>query len=49
VDKAFEAMFPDMTMFSAGSVNDREGWVTGRAAADLAYLQGRREVTGDAA
>jgi len=49
VDESFEAMFPDLTKFSAGSVNDREGWITGRAAADVANLQGRRAVTGDAA
>ncbi len=49
VDEAFDAMFPDMTTFSAGSVNDREGWITGRAAADLATLHDRRAVTGDAA
>ncbi len=49
VDETFDAMFPDLTRFSAGSVNDREGWITGRAAADVASLQGRRAVTGDAA
>lgn len=49
VDESFEAMFPELTRFSAGSVNDREGWITGRAAADVATLQGRRAVTGDAA
>jgi hypothetical protein len=49
VDESFEAMFPDLTRFSAGSVNDREGWITGRAAADVASLQERRAVTGDAA
>ena len=42
-------MFPDQTMVSGGSVNDREGWITGRAAADLAILHRRREVAGDAA
>jgi hypothetical protein len=49
VDEAFEAMFPGGTMFSAGSVSNREGWYAGRAAADMATLQSRREVTGDAA
>jgi hypothetical protein len=49
VDESFEAMFPDLTRFSAGSVNDGEGWIAGRAAADVATLQGRRAVTGDAA
>jgi hypothetical protein len=49
VDEAFEAMFPGSTKFSAGSVSNREGWFAGRAAADLATLQSRHEVTGDAA
>lgn len=49
VDDAFEEMFPDLTMHAVRSVSDREGWISGRAAADLATLHGRREVTGDAA
>lgn len=49
VDAAFEAMFAGSTTFSAGAVSNREGWYAGRAAADLATLQSRREVTGDAA
>lgn len=49
VDEAFEAMFPGSTKFSAGSVSNQEGWFAGRAAADLATLQSRHEVTGDAA
>lgn len=49
VDESFEAMFPETMLASVGSVHDREGWITGRAAADLATLHGRREVTGDAA
>lgn len=49
VDEAFEAMFPRSTNFSAGSVSNREGWFAGRAAADLATLQSRHQVTGDAA
>jgi hypothetical protein len=49
VDEAVEEMFPELTTHSLNSVNDREGWIAGRAAADLASLNGRREVTGDAA
>jgi hypothetical protein len=49
VDEAFEAMFPGSAKFSAGSVSNREGWFAGRAAADLATLPARPEVTGDAA
>jgi Protein of unknown function (DUF2786) len=49
VDESFETMFPDLTTFPAGRVNDREGWITGRAAADVATLRGRRAVADDAA
>jgi hypothetical protein len=49
VDDAFDVMFPDQTMTSAGSINDREGWISGRAAADLATLHERHKLTGDAA
>lgn len=49
VDDAVDAMFPRLTRRRARSVSDREGWITGRAAADLANLHGRRQVTGDAA
>jgi hypothetical protein len=49
VDEAVEEMFPELTQHAVGSVHDREGWISGRAAADLATLHGRREVTGDAA
>jgi len=45
VDEAFEAMFPSSEMFSLGSVSNSEGWYAGRAAADLATLRRRREVT----
>ncbi len=49
VDEAVDDMFPELTHHSMGSANDHEGWITGRAAADLASLHGQREVTGDAA
>jgi Protein of unknown function (DUF2786) len=49
VNDAVEAMFPRLTRNTTRSVMDHEGWITGRAAADLANLHGRRQVTGDAA
>jgi hypothetical protein len=49
VDEAVEEMFPELTQHAVNSVHDREGWITGRAAADLATLHGRHEVTGDVA
>ncbi|HEX2805757.1 MAG TPA: DUF2786 domain-containing protein [Kineosporiaceae bacterium] len=38
VEEAVAAMFPEVTYRALGSVTDREGWVSGRAAADLATL-----------
>ncbi|MBO0822586.1 MAG: DUF2786 domain-containing protein [Actinobacteria bacterium] len=49
VDEAFEAMFPSLRTSWGLSATDSEGWFAGRAAADMATLQHRREVTGDAA
>ena len=49
VDQAVDEMFPELTQHAVNSVHDREGWISGRAAADRAALNGRREVTGDAA
>ena len=49
VDEAVGEMFPELTQHAVSSVHDREGWISGRAAADLATLRGRREVSGDAA
>ncbi|MBB4775793.1 DUF2786 domain-containing protein [Actinomadura livida] len=46
VEEAVGAMFPKLAKGRAGSVSNYEGWVAGRAAADLASLNGRREVTG---
>jgi hypothetical protein len=42
-------MFPELTEHAVSSAHDRDGWLSGRAAADLATLHGRRQVTGDAA
>jgi hypothetical protein len=49
VEDAVDEMFPELTKRSVTSGTDREGWLRGRAAADLAPLHGRREVTGDRA
>lgn len=46
VEKAVDAMFPNLARGRAGSVSNYEGWVAGRAAADLASLNGRSEVSG---
>ncbi|QFG26342.1 DUF2786 domain-containing protein [Actinomadura sp. WMMB 499] len=46
VDRAVETMFPNLARGRAGSVSNLEGWAAGRAAADLASLNGRSEVTG---
>ncbi|WP_433469047.1 DUF2786 domain-containing protein [Spirillospora sp. CA-128828] len=46
VDQAVDTMFPNLAKGRAGSVSNHEGWVAGRAAADLASLNGRSEVTG---
>ncbi|CNF48619.1 Protein of uncharacterised function (DUF2786) [Mycobacterium tuberculosis] len=46
VEQAVDAMFPNLAKGRAGSVSNHEGWVAGRAAADLASLNGRSEVTG---
>jgi hypothetical protein len=47
VDQAADELFPELTQHSVTSATDREGWLRGRATADLAPLHGRREVTGD--
>jgi Protein of unknown function (DUF2786) len=44
VDEAVADMFPGMTRSAVTSVNDQEGWLRGRAAADLAALHRRGEV-----
>ncbi|MGP4029098.1 DUF2786 domain-containing protein [Actinomadura sp. 3N407] len=46
VEQAVGTMFPNLARGRAGSVSNYEGWVAGRAAADLASLNGRLEVTG---
>lgn len=45
VEQAVDTMFPNLAKGRAGSVSNYEGWVAGRAAADLASLNGRSEVT----
>ncbi|MEU8804123.1 DUF2786 domain-containing protein [Spirillospora sp. NPDC048819] len=46
VEEAVGTLFPNLAKGRAGSVSNYEGWVAGRAAADLASLNGRHEVTG---
>jgi Protein of unknown function (DUF2786) len=48
VEQAVDEMFPE-TKRAVTSATDHEGWLRGRAAADLASLHGRRQVTGDRA
>ncbi|MEU5883406.1 DUF2786 domain-containing protein [Spirillospora sp. NPDC047279] len=47
VEEAVDTMFPNLTRGRARAVSNHEGWVAGRAAADLASLNGRSEVTGE--
>lgn len=46
VDRAVETMFPKLVRHRAGRINNYEGWVAGRAAADVASLTARSEVRG---
>ncbi|HZM81743.1 MAG TPA: DUF2786 domain-containing protein [Candidatus Limnocylindrales bacterium] len=45
VKAAFDRQFPELTSH-ATPINSREGWASGRAAADRAVLHGRQAVTG---
>lgn len=45
VDAACEALFPDMVKGRRTSVTNEHGWAAGRAAADLASLDGHKNVT----
>jgi hypothetical protein len=47
VEAAVESLFPKLTRHRVGSATNREGWMAGRAAADLASLNARSEVTRD--
>ncbi|GIH69775.1 DUF2786 domain-containing protein [Sphaerimonospora thailandensis] len=44
VEEKVEKMFPDLNMVGAGSINNREGWLSGRAAADQAVLDVRTKI-----
>jgi hypothetical protein len=46
VERATAVMFPHLSTHSAGSAWDREGWASGRAAADRATLNPAEAVTG---
>ncbi len=39
VDEAVGKMFPDLTRHGLGQADDREGWISGRVAADVATLR----------
>lgn len=45
VQDATTAMFPHLTVHSAGAARDHEGWISGRAAADLATLTPASPIT----
>jgi len=47
VDQAVDTMFPELIQRAVTSASDREGWISGRAAADLATLHGRTAVPSD--
>jgi len=44
VDQAVSGLFPRVREASVGRAHDREGWTSGRAAADLASLQAAHQV-----
>lgn len=46
VRDVFEKQFPDLTHHS-NAINNRQGWASGRAAADRAALHGRHAVAGE--
>ncbi|MEV4456078.1 DUF2786 domain-containing protein [Microbispora sp. NPDC049633] len=45
VEARVEELFPTLTMVGAGAISNREGWISGRAAADRAVLDPRAKVT----
>jgi hypothetical protein len=47
VERAVTALFPKLTRHRVGAATNHEGWAAGRAAADLASLNARSEVTRD--
>ncbi len=46
VDRAVEAMFPELEERKLAGARDYEGWISGRAAADLASLRPASGITG---
>ncbi|WP_205829931.1 MULTISPECIES: DUF2786 domain-containing protein [unclassified Microbispora] len=44
VEARVEELFPTLTLVGAGAVSNREGWISGRAAADRAVLDVRRKL-----
>lgn len=47
VDKAFDAIFPDLEYRRVARRYDRDGWFSGRAAADVASLTAHQEIAAD--
>ncbi len=46
VEAKVEEIFPTLTMVGAGAVSNREGWISGRAAADRAVFDVRGKIAG---
>lgn len=44
VEARVEELFPRLTLVGAGAISNREGWISGRAAADLAVLDVHRKL-----
>ncbi|MEV4294772.1 DUF2786 domain-containing protein [Microbispora rosea] len=44
VEARVEELFPTLTLIGAGAVSNRDGWISGRAAADRAVLDVRRKL-----
>ncbi|MFF4126297.1 DUF2786 domain-containing protein [Microbispora rosea] len=44
VEARVEELFPTLTLVGAGAVSNRDGWISGRAAADRAVLDVRRKL-----
>ncbi|WP_169947708.1 DUF2786 domain-containing protein [Microbispora sp. H11081] len=44
VEARVEELFPTLTMVGAGAISNREGWISGRAAADHAVLDVRPKI-----
>ncbi len=45
VEEKVQKLFPELNMITAGSINNHDGWVSGRAAADRAVLDTHSKIT----